>query len=477
MKKYFIISALGMVFLMLGCKKIEDFGSTNDNPAAISKPVLSSLLTASIYSSYAGINTRAALYAQYLSETQYTDVSLYSLPQLEFTAEYVGRLEDLQTIIEYSQVNNMTQVARIMQQYNFWTITDRWGDIPYSEALKGLEKVNPVYDTQENIYKGILSTLADAVAKLDNSSITGDILFNGDPSAWKRFGNSLRVLVALQLSKKIPEKAGYAAQEFNKALNDPGGLISNNAQNAVLNYPGGGFKNPYFNLYNGRKDFGLSKTFTDLLISLGDDRQKVFGGANQDLNAPDGLLSSNVGVPYGVKRATAEAFTAANTNWARVFRGDFRKENSPITYLSAAQISLARAEAAVLGWTSEDYKSLYANGIALSYAQWGLGSSATYLSQTSVSLGSSLNLSDDLPKILIQRYVATFPDGLQAWNLYRKTGIPALVPAPDASNSLGIPRRYTYGAGEYSSNKANVEAAVSKLNGGDKPNSKIWWDN
>jgi hypothetical protein len=479
MKKILLIGSLSFLFLGIqGCTQLEDFGDTNLNPAATSQPTLSALLSnvQSGIGSYAA-STRPGLYSQYFSETQYSDASLYSIPQLEFAGDYSGGLMDLQIIIDKNESNNMTQVAKILQQYIFWSLTDRWGDVPYSEALLGAKNANPKYDKQEDIYKGMIASLTAAVAKMDGSTIKGDLMYGGSVTSWKKFANSLRMMMALQLSKKLPASSGYAATEFTKALTDPAGYILTNSQNAVLVYPGGNFKNPWFALYNGRKDYGESKTMTDLMASLSDSRQKAFGGANQDPTAGNANETSSVGVPYGVKRATAEAFTAANGTWARVLRGDLRKETSPLVIIGAAQVALARAEAANLGWTTEDIAAVYKKGIELSFEQWGATFDASYLAQDAVSIGAA-GAAGNLGKIATQRYIASYPDGMQGWNIWRKTGYPVLTPAVDATNSSKqIPRRYTYGQSEYTSNKANVESAVSALAGGDKQDSKVWWDN
>ena len=182
-------------------------------------------------------------------------------------------------------------------------------------------------------------------------------------------------------------------------------------------------------------------------------------------------------MPYGVKRATAEAFTSANTNWARILRGDLRKTDSDVMIISAAEIALARAEAADLLWTAEDLNTVYNAGITLSFAQWGEALPGGYTGQGAVLLGVA-GTAGNVQKIATQRYIASYPDGLQAWNIWRKTGFPVLAPAPDATSSPKvIPRRYTYAADEYSSNKASVEAAVALITGGDKQDSKVWWDN
>jgi hypothetical protein len=478
MKKNLIYVSLSLLLLgTSGCEKLEDFGNTNLDPAATTQPVPQALLTnaqASI-GGYAA-QTRGGLYAQYFSETQYTDVSVYSTPQLAFTGEYAGILTDLQIIKNVNSSNNMTQVANILQQYVFWTITDRWGDVPYSEALQGASKTTPKYDKQEDIYKGMIASLKASVAALDGTSLVkGDVIFNGNVAAWKRAANSMRMLMAIQLSKKFPAAGGYAATAFSEALNDAGGYISTNAQNMVVDFPGGNFKSNWFNLYLGRKDYAESKTMTDLMASLADTRQLAFGGQTEDQTAANAAVTSNIGVPYGVARATAEAFTSANTGWARILRGDFRTESSDIVVISAAQVALARAEAAERGWTNESLSTLYNDGITLSYGQWGIAVPAGYLAANAVG---AVGTAGNVEKISIQRYIASYPNGLQGWNIWRKSGFPTLTPAPNATNTGGqIPRRYTYASAEYTSNGTSVNAAVALLPGAaDSQDAKIWWD-
>jgi len=478
MKKNLIYVSLSLLLLgTSGCEKLEDFENTNLDPAATTQPVIQALLTnaqASI-GGYAA-QTRGGLYAQYFSETQYTDVSLYSTPQLAFTGNYSGILTDLQIIRNVNSSNNMSQVAKILQQYVFWTVTDSWGDVPYSEALQGASNTTPKYDKQEDIYKGMIASLKAAVAAFDGTSaIKGDIIFNGNVASWKRAANSMRMLMAIQLSKKYPSAGGYAATAFSEALTDGGGYISTNAQNMVMDYPGGSFKSAWWSLYDGRKDYAESATMTTLMSSLSDDRQLAFGGLTQDQTSANASVTSNIGVPYGVARATAEAFTAANTGWARILRGDFRTESSDVVIISAAQVALARAEAAERGWTSESLSTLYDAGITLSYGQWGIAVPAGYLAANAVG---AVGAAGNIQKISTQRYIASYPNGLQGWNIWRKSGFPTLSPAPNATNSSGlIPRRYTYSSGEYTSNGVNVNAAKALLPGGlDSQDAKIWWD-
>jgi len=473
------------VVLISGCSKLEDFGDTNVNPAATNTPNTAALLT-NVLSGIGGYGRLdgPALYCQFYSETQYTDFSLYSLNQATPMGIYSGLLYDLENIIitnsdDATKVaaslnganENQIAIARILKAYIFWTITDRWGDVPYSESLKG--DPNVAYDTQETIYKDLIKELTEAVAQFTTGAvIRGDIIFKGDIARWKKTANSLRMLMALRLSKVYPGASEYAATEFKAALSNAAGYIATNDDNFTVNYPGGNFRNPFYNMYFGRKDYGESKTMTDLLSSLGNDsRLSVYGAT------VNGVFSTN-GVPYGLKRESAEAWTSANPNWTYVLHPNYRQENSPIYLIRAASVLLARAEAADRGWTTENVNNLYVAGISASFTQWGLPEPEdTYLTNPAVALANPGGTGANIPKIALQQYIAYYPDGLQGWSNWRRTNVPALVPAPDAINSPKvIPRRYVYGTADYALTKAGVEAAVARIQGGDKMDSRIWWD-
>lgn len=350
------VLALGIVLLSTSCSKMEEFGNTNVNPAATNKPITSALLTnvLSGIGGYAANNT-SSLYCQFYSETQYPDISCYSSNAATPMANYSGLLYDLENIIinntdEATKATaalngsnaNQIAIAKILKAYIFWVLTDRWGDIPYSEALKGDPNVK--FDTQETVYKGLLKDLTDAVAGFDNGApLKGDIAYGGDVTKWKKLANSMRMLMSLRLSKVYTAASDYAATQFKSALSDGAGSISSNADNFTLVYPGGNFRNPYYAMYDGRKDYGESETMTSLMTSLGGDaRQSVFGA---DLNGN----ASTKGVPYGRNRDFLTGWTGANPDYCYVFAVSARQQTSPLAIVRAASVLLARAEAADKG--------------------------------------------------------------------------------------------------------------------------------
>lgn len=482
-KKLIPLSAF--IILLGSCKKV-DFGDINQNPNQTTEPITSALLANVIGGVNAGLGdmgfniwnqggsrTIAGYYAQYYSQTQYTENSRYTRPTANMDAFYNNQLYDLQNIINYNtdpetkdkatlfgSNNNQIAVARILKVYFFWTITDMWGDIPYSQALKG--NGNIPYDKQENIYPDLLKELKEAVAQFDNGSpAKGDILLNGNISKWKKFANSLRMLIALQMSKANPT---LGKSEFVAALADPAGSIQTNTDNVTMVYPGGAFQNPFYNYYFvvKRDDEAVSKTLTDWLSNHSDRRVNAYG-------------TSTVGFPYGLTRDNAVAFGNSNPTFARPITQSLRDETDPVVVLGAAQVLLARAEAAFLGWTGENYSNLYRAGIEQSWMEWSIYDIVqftSYLTNTDVDLTTG----DVYKKIATQEWLAAYPSGVRGWSIWRRTGYPVLTPAP---GTTAIPRRFPHGQNEPQLNPNNyaVVAALYTVNGeADSQYARMWWD-
>lgn len=473
MKRILTYTISAALILGAGC---SDFGDINKSPNASVVPTTSALLTNALTAlggaTAGGANFSAGLYAQYFSETQYTDNSLYANQDVDWAGEMAGSIYDLQNIIninsdpetaELAALNgsnaNQIAIARILKAYRFSILTDRYGDMPYSEALKG--ETQPAFDTQEAIYEDIFKELDEAVAQFDNNgTVKGDILFNGDNERWKKFANSLRLILALRVSE-VDAALGQA--QFNDALASDGGVFASNAENASIVYPGGAFKNPWFGI---GADQGVSDVVADFLNAHNDQRKNAFG------KPASGTL---IGVPYGLTREDAVAWTAANSGWSLILNDQFRAENSELFVLTYADVLLARAEAAFLGWTSEDYTALYIAGIQASWEQWGVfdaGVFATYITDPDIDLSAG----NEYEKIATQRWLTFYPNGPQGWAEWRRTGFPVLTPTPFAVNtSKEIPVRFPFPSVEYNYNRSNIDAAVARM-GGDTDNVPVWWD-
>lgn len=478
MKKIFIIIAAVMFFA--GCNKFED---TNVSPTGLTLASTRSLLTNSMQSMSDLMlgNTAAsrlpALYMQHLAEGPYPGPSLYNDRNLSFSTWYTGPLYNLQTIINYNNTgnpnadpgqngskDNQIAVARILKAYYFLNLTDRYGDIPYSQALKGSESFSPAYDKQQDIYTDLFKELTEAVAQIkeNEGKVMGDVMLNGDMAAWKRFANTLRMVMGLRLSKADPAKG---KTEYNAAV--AAGVITSNTQNISYKFVAGDPNNynPWYNNYDVsfRNDYAISKTMTDYMAPKNDPRLPVYAE----------VLAGGVikGLQYG--RVTAVNIPG---DFSRI-GSYFRSQGSPLVLLSYAQVLFMKAEAAKIGYTAGgDVEAAlnYNAAIKASWEQFGVFNQTTY--NTYIALPSIVyDPVNGYMKIMTEKWVHAYLNhSWEAWNDWRRTGFPVLTAAADAVDSRGIPQRLGYPSTEKSLNGANYTAAVARQ-GADDNYTKVWW--
>ncbi|MFD0941476.1 SusD/RagB family nutrient-binding outer membrane lipoprotein [Pedobacter boryungensis] len=463
-----------LAIVMLGsCKKFDESINTDpNNPTKASGTQLianAELFLPGLSSSPYGVH-----YPQYLSNTSFTDNSRYVTVNFNFSGLYTGPLMNLENVINNTSLDaiegpvaNQIAVAKILKAYFFWHMTDRWGDIPYSEALKGDLNFTPKYDKQQAIYNSLFTLLDEANAAIVTGNIKNDIVYGGDVAKWKRLGNTIHALMALRLSKVDATKG---AAEFNKAVAN--GMMSSNNDN--LSYPHLADQNNENYWYNqftrlGRNWFAVSKPVVDYMQPLNDPRLPFF--ANKPTNT---AITNYVGLEYGLPGSTT--VTIANYS---LLGSNLRLQNSPVALVTYAQSLFGMAEAAKLNWiTGADVtaKLNYDNAITESIRQWtgSTSTAAAYLLQPNVAYDPA----NALMKIGTQRWVHLFLHGYEGWAEWRRTGFPNfLAPAP-ANNGAPIPRREAYGTQERSINTANYNAAVAGFpyGGADDLNARVWWD-
>lgn len=146
---------------------------------------------------------------------------------------------------------NTNAALRIHRAYMMAVLSDIYGDIPCTEVGMSFIDGNatPKYDTQEEVYDFIFSELKACAAQLGTGTdaISGDVTsLGGDPEAWKRYANTLRLRYAMRISDVAPERA---RTEFESALNADGGIISSADEDAYIKYI-----DAPFTLYDGAAD-------------------------------------------------------------------------------------------------------------------------------------------------------------------------------------------------------------------------------
>lgn len=453
-----------------------DFGDMNVSPNAPSTPNTAGFLTGALRN--VGVMTTdivPALYTQQFGDVTYIEESRYKTINFSYNGYYTGPLNAYQNIIDLNtnadtkttaaangSNNNQIAVARIARAYTYLWLTDRWGDIPYTEALKGKADFSPAFDSQQAIYNDLFKELKEAQAQFDGGkAVVGDILLSGNATRWKKFANSLRMIMALRLSKVDPAKG---KTEFAAAMAD--GALASNADNVTYKYLAeANNEHPLYNNYitGNRKDFALSDVFVNFLLKTNDPRISAMADKNINLKY--------VGVPYGVFPAASKAQDVS------LAATSMRLQNSPANVLTYAQVLFSQAEAAKLGWITGDPKALYEAAVTASLQQWlGTAATATVISDFLKQPDVAYKDATALEQIATQKWVALFYQGNEAWAEWRRTGFPALKPAAKPLNPSGqIPRRMAYVTTEGTLNKINYDAVVTKQ-GADTQDTRMWWD-
>jgi hypothetical protein len=474
--------------------KLTDVNKNPNAPEQVSAALLFPTATvASIRLARASIEITPSAFAhwpQFLAEYQYPEISYYQFRPTTadgwWNAYYTGPLMDLEAALRQAKAaNRPNQIGPILvvRAFDYSTITGFWGDIPFSEANKGdAGVITPVYDKQQVVYDSLLKNLADANTMMGASAGVGfgsqDPVYGGDPAQWKKFANSLRARLGLNLSRV----ASSRAQAEVAAAIAAGGFTSN-ADNAQISWPGDGTNNnPWWDTQKEgqgtRDDARMSATFIDTLKSLNDPRLQVFARPVQDPTCGTVPLCTPVapggyrGQPNGLEAGAAGAWgTKASRLGTQVFAA-----TQPSYFMTYAEFSFIKAEAAERGWITGSAAQFYYDGIRASMEQWGVSSTAitAYLAQPRIVYQGG---AAGLAQIGLQKWIALFTQGFEAWSEWRRTGYPNLTPALNARTANGqIPRRVIYPQTEQSFNNAHLQAAISAQGGSDALDKKLWID-
>jgi hypothetical protein len=456
----------------------------NDNPNSPTDVPTDLLIRTAITNSAAsglGVGmtwNHPGLWAQHVAQIQYPDEDRFVVRdgsmQGFWDTWYAVPLKDILTIIEKAEANNRPNeaaVGYILKAWNFGVMTDLWGDLPYTEALKGEEgNYTPRYDTQQAIYDGIFTDLKKAAATI-NPGGTGfpaanDLVYQGNMARWQKFANSMRMRHAMRLTNVDPARA---RSEFEAAVSAPGGVFTSNADEAKLVYLASApNRNPFFENQITRNDHRISATLVDYLQATNDPRLPIYANPIE----ADGV--SYVGHRNGLNPGSATLTSRSKVgNW-------FTSATSPVFFMRHAEVLFLRAEAAQRGWNAGGTaQALYEAAVTASMEQYGItGAPVTaFLAQPSVSFGAA---ADKLALIAQQKWVALYGQGHEAFAEWRRTGIPQLTAGPDAQapTAGALPRRLPYPNLESSLNRASLEEAVARQGGPQNITlfGRVWWD-
>lgn len=404
---------------------------------------------------------------------------------------------------------NLKSMLRIWKAQIFMGLVDNYGDVPYFNAGRGLERETqfffPEYDDDAVIYEDLYLELKGAIADLnpDADYVSADLFYGANGHAdtktatatdqvakWKKLGNSLLLRLGMRYSKYDATKAqAIVAEAF------AGGVMTSIADNAFVKYDGSVNVQADNNALRNFSQYNYaSEPFVNQLKSTNDPRGKsivaMFASPAAVANEsnPDTDLSDQFGVPIGVNSGTLSLppYRESNKkggglNYSQMNVWKVASPAAPEFYVTYAQTSLLLAEAAQRGWVSGSAQTYYEDGIRADMKVYKYYPGVTEIPEGDIIAyladpGVAFNTTDALELINTQYWVVNIRNGTEAFANFRRSGYPAL--SPNLYNTKlngGFVRRLSYPDAEGSANSKNYAAASTAI-GGDNLLSRVFWD-
>lgn len=450
---------------------------------------------------------------EYGGKGQKNDVYMSALWEKQYPREIKNITDMVVRTTDDPSKTNINAVSRIMRVYIFSRLTDLHGDLPYFQAGKGYYEgiLTPVYDRQEDIYNDFFVELDEAVKALDASkdAVTQDFYFEGDISRWKKFGNSLRLRLAMRLTKVNVAKAQTEAEAAIAS-----GVMTSNADMAVMKhidvtfgggvFGGNGLSYAFMNVTDAESAFRLSATLGNHLINTSDPRLRLIAGCYLDDDVRTDV-TDEVFAFYGnyntmllppssfVYDATIAPITVDVNGVSTDIGGKFQllqpskyisAVEAPYIIMSYAEVELWMAEAAIRGWaTNSTAATHFSKALEAGVQQYEVYQ-APSVDQTKIDAFVAANplvQSTAMEQINNQLWVNFALNGQEAYANWRRSGFPALTfpnPDPAVNQTNGqIPRRMKYPINESLLNETNLNEAINRMPGGtDDWMNRVWWD-
>jgi len=523
--KFPILLILTTLVLATGCsKKFEDYSKNNNLPTPLNVPpgiVLPSILNDMVVFPGGDEDKNCQFivsnYTYYGDNKYWTGSANLSYGSLR----NVLAMEKEAKRLAGSDNNPYHALGFLFRVFFFVSMTEKVGDLPMTDALKGIDNIAPKYDTQKDIFKQSLLWLDSANTLLTDLITNGFLEFSGDfyykerlsnpvngangrdaLIEWQKVVNSYKLRVLIELSKKESDADLNIKSQFANIYNNPDKypIFTSNDDNLQYVY------NTGYNYYpdnpnnygNNAGRLNLAATLETTLGQLNDLRAMMLGEPARGLGFADTDFRSYVGAPSGADLSTlATESGLGNLSLYNYNRFYTTLSGEPTFILSYPEVCFCIAEAVNRGWITGDAESWYIKGTSASFAFYGIvdgdnqvvlhkadGSGGinytvpfsftTYFNQPAVKYKG--DNSDGLAQILTQKYLAyARSSGLQAYYQWRRTGVPVFDSGPGTGNGGVIPRRFQYPTNELSANGTNYAAAIqSQFAGQDDINLDIW---
>jgi hypothetical protein len=405
-------------------------------------------------------------------------------------------------------------VKKILKVITAARVSDSHGPVVYSKY----EKPNPNgvtdFDSQQEAYNYFIADLTAAINDLqkviamsatqnveDKSALKkADLVYGGNMAQWAKFANSLKLRLAMRMSYADPAKSKQYAEE---ALASPAGLITDNADNALISV---GQSELSFIIYSWG-DCLIGAPLMAYMNGYNDPRLSAYAIPASD----PGLQGKYIGIRQGIDLLNGKStYGGFSQPQAKSASGDyFSGTDGKMKLFTAAETWFLRAEAALRGYAGAgDIQTNYTTGVQQSFGEWGKSASvATYLADTTsteapyvdpknadnnVPVGNpqlstitiAWNNADTnerkLERIITQKWLSLYPNGPEAWAEQRRTGYPVLfkVRKNDSGGAISTEamiRRIPFTI-DTKTSLYNYQQAAQMLNGPDTGGTKLWWD-
>lgn len=499
---YILVAAAG--FTATGCQKFIDV-NTNPNSATVTSPTLifTNALNTYAASLAGGANVLGNFWGGYWAHaTSFTTGApekTYNFTNGDFNywSGILDNLYDIQYVLNTADKEGQPHLkgpAKVLKALRFQELVDLYGNVPYSEAFKGIAVFQPKYDAATVIYDSLVRILDEAVADLKAHNFpvpfpAGIFSIGSDrgTQAWIRFANTARLRILMRQSL-VPARENYVRTEIQKILAEGSGFIGENED--VTSQPGyaksSGKLNPYY-LATGYNENDAPQTgqalyrmSAFLVESLKDNkdtmRLKYLAAVAEDLqpaNAPAfylGNVADYVGVPFGGEGEDYLSTLTSGVGPARVIRG--QATDAQVIFTAAESLFLQAEAAQRFGIAGlGNAKDLYEQGIRASFRL--LGVPAKHADELIAGSGSFTAATNKIHAILYQKWVALANyNGLEAWSEFRRNDYPLVPLSVNGSQTGHRPVRLYYPQDEYSTNIDNVNAQGEI----DVAGSRLFWD-
>jgi len=500
--KYIRLGIVCFLFMLVNCNKFDEI---NTNPDAVTQ-VPSSMECTNIILS---ILERGGDAMGYISENtlpKYVGFTVLGQNSAQYNRLGGGSFSGMTILPNIDAMLNSAKgsvmensykgVASFAKAYTFFNMTMWMGDIPYSEAGKGLEGLyKPKYDTQEEVFIAILNELKAADQFFANGvRFEGDPTpYEGDPVKWRKATNAFALRVLMSLSKKEDVVSLDVKNRFSEIV-AAGNLMEISTGYWGLSYSA---QNTH-PLYSVNSMFTpktvISSLLVNSLVNLNDRRLFYFGEP-----APVMIVLGEIESHFGAYVGVDVSMDYGDMN--NLFKGDrlsilnkrytMEVACEPRMMMTYAEQQLMLAEARVRGWINTSTAQVYyEEGVKAALADI-MATNASYAHSVPINqayingyftgeAAFKATTNEQLEQIWLQGYILRFmQDAEFSYFEYRRNNYPdfPINPATSLNENKpdAIPLRSLYPGSETSYNRENlVEALNRQYEGYDEINKVMW---